>query len=208
MGGFGVGDVNVRWSLHGLMLRISGLAHAYVCVVAIRNVFDASVFFYSFPSITFAVLVFRLFCFLDVLFWAHFWRQKVLQLCKGILQIYQSTPLVGQCYYLQMVDESLAGRKRATSSWKTSERMRGWQCFRRRYTQAALSALSVVGCLFGWVFLRLVGFVGSLCGRLILGFEDDNKKLFSLCSTMHTSLQVVRVDRKLAGTRLQVSFLI
>ena len=56
------------------------------------NVFNASVFSHPFPSAAFAVLVFRFFCFLDVLFWADFWRQKVLQLCKGIGQTNRSTP--------------------------------------------------------------------------------------------------------------------
>ena len=36
------------------------------------NVFNASVFSDPFPSAAFAVLVFRFFCFLDVLFWADF----------------------------------------------------------------------------------------------------------------------------------------
>ena len=58
------------------------------------NVFNASVFSHPFPSAAFAVLVFRFFCFLDVLFWADFWRQKVLQLCKGIGQTNRSTPPV------------------------------------------------------------------------------------------------------------------
>ena len=58
------------------------------------NVFNASVFSHPFPSAAFAVLVFRFFCFLDVLFWADFCGQKALQLCKGIGQTNQSTPPV------------------------------------------------------------------------------------------------------------------